>query len=295
MKSNIKKIAVYDFETGGLKNGVNNITEIAIVVIDMETLKIIDKYNSLILPKMFLNHIDADPRKAAKDLFKSLGEKHPDTGIKTLKFGEKSIGPHDVNLLEAHIEAFVKYLNPLDNILTLADYAHLPKELKAIAKAYYNYTYTPEALSLTGISSEMIIKKGVPEEVVMAEVKAFLEKHTEGNCRPVLAGHNIKKFDNPFFHTICDRNGMSLDKMVNLPQCVDTIELAKFMWTELENYTLGSCANALGIVLEGAHRALADTNVNAEVLVKMYKNLRGYGESSPNSGELSKRVFKFNF
>ena len=50
MQSPYKKVIVYDLETGGFDPKINAITEIAMVVIDLDTLKIEDTFNVIIKP-----------------------------------------------------------------------------------------------------------------------------------------------------------------------------------------------------------------------------------------------------
>ena len=62
MKSPYQRVAVYDLETGGLKSGVSSIAEIAIVVIDLESLEIIDTFSTLIKP-----YFDLSPLRRSKE------------------------------------------------------------------------------------------------------------------------------------------------------------------------------------------------------------------------------------
>ena len=85
MQSPYKRIVVYDLETGGLSFKWNSITEIAMVAIDLETLAIIDEMSVMLLPRLDLSTRQLDPLKEAKDLFKSLKVKDPESNLNILQ------------------------------------------------------------------------------------------------------------------------------------------------------------------------------------------------------------------
>ena len=70
MQSPYKKVIVYDLETGGLDYKVNAITEIAMVVIDLETLKVEDTFTTMIKPNFDLEFRNGDSLKEARAIFK---------------------------------------------------------------------------------------------------------------------------------------------------------------------------------------------------------------------------------
>ena len=71
MQSPYKKVIVYDLETGGLDSKVNAITEIAMVVVDLETLKIEDTFSAIIKPYFDLENRLVDSLKEARAIFKN--------------------------------------------------------------------------------------------------------------------------------------------------------------------------------------------------------------------------------
>ena len=206
MKSSIRKVAVYDLETGGLKLDLHPITEIAIVIVDMEELEIVDEYSSM-------------------------------------------IKPYDDSLV-----------------------------------------YSEEALNTTHMSIDELKNEGKESKEVVKEVSEFLKSHAIGNNKPLLAGHNIKAFDNDFLIKLFKDHKKDVTKFVNIEDCEDTLKLAHKRWPELPNYGLGTCANELGLTLKEAHRALPDTIANAKFLIKLYKALRGEGAKEV---EYKRRKFKF--
>ena len=60
MESPYKKVIVYDLETGGLKKDINAITEIAMVVVDLETLKVEETFSTIIKPMLDLRDLEAE-------------------------------------------------------------------------------------------------------------------------------------------------------------------------------------------------------------------------------------------
>ena len=88
------------------------------------------------------------------------------------------------------------------------------------------------------------------------------------------------------------RGGFEFEKLFNQTQMIDTLEWSRLRWFEAPSYALGVCANAVGVELKDAHRALPDTEANAEFLIKMLKGLRGEGSQET---KYEKRKFNMNF
>jgi len=207
MRSPHQRVIVYDLETGGLEKDINGVAEIAMVVVDMETLEIIDEYTSLIQP-------------------------------------------------------------------------------------YLNLEYSDEAFDVTKLSLDILKNEGLPFDIVAKNCLEFIDSYKVGNSKPILAGHNIKKFDNPFFIKFMEDSKIDVTKHINLEESVDTLKWARWMFYELANYELGTVASELGITLVEAHRALPDTIANAKVFIKMIKQLRGEGSGGSS---YTRRKFNFNF
>lgn len=109
---------------------------------------------------------------------------------------------------------------------------------------------------------------------------------------PILSGHNIKGFDNPFFARFFSNNSLKLENYINKTQMIDSLEWARMRWYELANYNLSVCANEVGLTLKEAHRALPDTIANAKFIIKLLQNLRGQGTQEST---YKRRKFEFNF
>lgn len=126
----------------------------------------------------------------------------------------------------------------------------------------------------------MIEELGENVSVVAQQVSEFIQKHTEGNSKPVLCGHNIKDFDNPFLEKFLKENKIDLWKLVNKKFVLDTIEMARLKYSELANFSLGTCANEVDLTLKEAHRALPDTRATANFAIKIIQLLRGMGSGT---------------
>ena len=73
---------------------------------------------------------------------------------------------------------------------------------------------------------------------------------------------------------------------------IDTLEWARLRFTEISSFSLGVCANEVGLTLKEAHRALPDTVANAKFLIKLLKSMRGEGSQET---KYVRRKFNFNF
>ena len=311
MKSPYKKIIVYDLETGGLKDSICSITEIALVAIDLDTLEIVDQYDSLIKPFIDLSNVEIEIVKEAKALYKNLGERDLETGVKTLKFKGHNITLKNLNPLIEELESFHKFIDEKYPAFFL-DYQDI-KEIEAnplyvdIIEVYFKNAYHPQALEATKIPRELFEGQGKEEHEVFAEVIKFIEKHTEGNSKPIIAGHNIgslprrfvkgkeKKpdgFDNPFMEKWFARHKDDFFFRVN-DLIFDTLKMARIRWPEMPSFSLGICANEVGLTLKEAHRALPDTTANAKFLIKLLSSLRG--EGTQKSSQRKRRKLKLNF
>ena len=294
MQSPYKKVIVYDLETGGLDYKVNAITEIAMVVIDLETLKVEDTFTTMIKPNFDLEFRNGDSLKEARAIFKLVSSKDEETKIPHLRYKGKTLTIKDLDSLSNDISLFDERLNIVG---TTFDYNQILKmeasdKFGDIAKMYFDKTYNPQALNVTHMTREMMVEQGVELNDAIEQCIAFIKKYTIGNAKPILAGHNIKKFDNPFLDKMLSKNGYDMSKLFSETQMIDTLEWARLRWFDAPSFALGVCANAVGVRIKDAHRALPDTEANAEFLIKMLKGLRGEGTQE---GTYEKRKFKMNF
>lgn len=293
MQSPYKKVLVYDLETGGFDEKVNSITEIAIVVVDLETLEIEEEFSVMFKPRIDLGAREIESIKEAKRIWKLLAEKDQETKIKTMKYKGKELTLAESGEMISDIELLYDWIEVNDEVLELEDIEKLlqHEDLKEIVEVYYKVCYHPQALAVTSITREMLIENGVGYEEGFTQVLEVFESYKIGNSKPILSGHNIKKFDNPFVYKMFEENGQSLDKHISGTQMIDTLEWSRLKWFTMPNFSLGTVANEVGVTLKNAHRALDDTKANAEFLIKMLENLRGVGLQEK---EYTRRKFKFN-
>lgn len=294
MQSPYKKVIVYDLETGGLKKDINAITEIAMVVIDLETLKVEETFSTIIKPMLDFENLEAESVKESKAIFKAVSIKDSETKVPYIMYkGErltiKDLGPvvDDIDELEMLIERKGTQYN-YNQIVALEN----SEKYGDITKLYFDKTYNPEAMKVTHMTREMLVNEGIDISEAIEKVADIFKRYTIGNAKPILAGHNIKKFDNPFLEKFLSRGNYDLNKMINETQMIDTLEWARLRWFEASSFSLGVCVNSVGLTLKEAHRALPDTEANAQLLIKMLKGLRGEGQSEK---KYEKRKYKFNF
>ena len=294
MESPYKKVIVYDLETGGLKKDINAITEIAMVVIDLETLKVEETFSTIIKPILDLESLEAESTREAKAIFKAVATKDVETKIpyimyKGQRLTTKDLDPiiQDIDELEMLIERKGTQYN-YDQIVALEN----SEKYGDITKLYFDKTYNPEAMKVTHMTRDMLVNEGIDIAEAIEKVADIFKRYTLGNAKPILAGHNIKKFDNPFLEKFLLRGKYDLNKMICETQIIDTLEWARLRWFDAPSFSLGVCVNAVGLTLKEAHRALPDTEANAQLLIKMLKGLRGEGQSEK---KYEKRKFNFQF
>jgi len=292
MISPYKKIIVYDLETGGFYSKYNSITEIAMVAIDLESLEIVDEFSVMLSPYINVESRESDINKESKQLYKLLNKKDDTLGANVLKYKGDSLTLNNLESVSKDVKMLYKYLDSV-SVLTNDDILNLQNtsSLKDIVDLYFDKAYSPQALEVTHISRKMLQEQGVGFMDAFSLVSNFIKKHTIGNSKPILAGHNIKGFDNEFLHKMFKENGQDLDKVINQTQMIDTLEWARLRWFEMPSYSLGVCANEVGLTLKEAHRALPDTVANAKFLIKMLQSLRGEGQQS---SKYKRRKFNFN-
>jgi DNA polymerase III alpha subunit (gram-positive type) len=293
MQSNYKTAIVYDTETGGLKNSFNSLTELAFVAVDMETLEAIDEMEVMILPYLDLTSIEEDSLKEAKELYKYLSIKDETTGKKVLTYKNENLSIQDLGPLSQDIELFKKLYLKVNKIIDYKELVSIEEtDLKPLARLLFDKCYNPGAFAATGINRQMLLDEGVDRKIAFEKIESFFLKHTKGNSKPILSGHNIRKFDNPFMEKFFALYKKDFNSFINATQMIDTLEWARLKWFNMSSFALGVVANEVGITLKGAHRAIHDTRANAKLFIKMLSHLRGEGTQKSN---YKRRKFKMNF
>ncbi|MBC5808963.1 MAG: exonuclease domain-containing protein [Candidatus Eremiobacter antarcticus] len=114
--------------------------------------------------------------------------------------------------------------------------------------------------SLTGITDEMVA--GAPR------IGDLLPAIVELIGDDILVGHNVR-FDAHFIDTELQRHGLAPLNSIT----IDTLALARRTIAEVPNYKLGTLTRELGIDVERHHRALADADATAALLIHCVKRL----------------------
>ena len=293
MKSPYQRTIVFDTETGGLRNSFNSLTELAFVSVDMETLQTIDELEVMILPYLDLGSMEEESLKEAKAIYKYLSTKDEDTGKKVLNYKGEKLGIKQLLPLSQEIEEF-KRLYLVDK--TIIDYDELltieNSRFKDLITLLFDKCYNPGAFEATGINRELLVKEGVHRDEAFKAIDAYFSSHTLGNSKPILCGHNIKKFDNPFMVKFFELYKKDFYNYICPTQTIDTLEWARLKWFSMSSYALGVVANEVGVTLKDAHRAINDTRGNAKFFIKMISHLRGEGSQKSS---YKRRKFKMDF
>lgn len=111
---------------------------------------------------------------------------------------------------------------------------------------------------LTHITDEMV--KDAPS---IENVIADFYEWTRG-C--VLSGYNVIDFDMKFIKKAGQKYNYRFDNDI-----IDTLIVARTSKLRCSNYKLGTVVSALGLTLEGAHRAYNDAHATAQVLLALSK------------------------
>jgi DNA polymerase III alpha subunit (gram-positive type) len=309
MKSKLKKAIVYDLETGGKKYSQNSITEIAMAAVDLESLEIVDTLNLLVKPYVDFNGLNkafkGSSARIVKEIINNTAYKCQETNKKVVDFKGEKINLYNSSIIAEDLESFVKSETKFfDNNLVKRG---LSSDKKGdVFKFIFNNAYNKEALEITNISIDQLESEGLEQQDVFAQVVKFIEKHTHGNSKPVLAGHNIgflpnhtykgkpkeaNGFDNKFMDHWFNLNDADFFSMVN-EMFIDTLTFSHLMWSESSSYNLSTTCAMMDVTLKNAHRAIADVEANAKMLIKMLKQFRGYGGSGTKK---ERKKYKLSF
>ena len=159
-----------------------------------------------------------------------------------------------------------------------------------IMRVYGDREVQEGALIANGITRDQI-ERGVDSKEVVERLCEFFDRLKVGRNKPVLAGHNIDKFDIPFLDDFFNFHKKDLSKYVNEDLTIDTMWWARLRWEEQANFKLGTCCESSGIELINAHRAINDTRANKELVKHFLKSLRS--DASKTAENKFRHSFEF--
>ena len=115
-------------------------------------------------------------------------------------------------------------------------------------------------IELTKITDEMLVGEDVIENI--------LPKFMEFVGDATMVAHNA-----PFDVSFIKKNLRDMGKEFS-NQVLDTVPLARFLYSELKRVKLNTVAKYLGVSLENHHRAVDDAKATAEILLICFKKLK---------------------
>jgi DNA polymerase III alpha subunit (gram-positive type) len=148
--------------------------------------------------------------------------------------------------------------------------------------------YNIKAQEVSGITRALINEKGEDIKSIHKETRDFIKKYTKGSFKPIIVGHNMYKFDRPFFENMYEFLGDNFAQYVAGYE--DTQIWGYLKYLENTNYRLGTICGNLAVELTGAHRAMADTVSNALMFIEMIKLLRS-GQVGTESESKFREIF----
>lgn len=160
---------------------------------------------------------------------------------------------------------------------------------------YANLVIKPDALIANGIALDTIMNCNVTSKDAVDGMIKFFKKCNSKSKKPILVGHNIKKFDNKFLEFIFEHNKKDLYDCVET-HCEDTIWFSRIRdgHNDVDGHSLGAVCQRMNVELINAHRAESDTRATAALWVNYVKLLRSQGSSNEVAEAIKSRV-KFRF
>lgn len=142
------------------------------------------------------------------------------------------------------------------------------------------------ALQANGIDMNQVIEKGIEIKDLYTKLLEIFKISKRGRfAKPILVGHNIGNFDNPFIEYVFDmfedreKGKSAMWKYVD-SFFYDTCMMARTKWgnkEQLQNFQLGTCCSYIGAELVNAHRAMNDVEGNTKLFYKLLSDLRVEG------------------
>lgn len=172
--------------------------------------------------------------------------------------------------------------------VTLKDVA----EYSTLIKPYVDLSkYTPQSLSISNITIDMLEKEGKDPTIVIKELTMFFKKYSK-NKKSIFVAHNGDVFDIPIIDKFFRDYGEDLSKYVETKTSVDTMWWARMYNPLMSKFNLATCLENLDIDLQQAHRAINDARATKSMFIKFMYNLRGL---SSLEKIINKKRIKFQF
>lgn len=158
----------------------------------------------------------------------------------------------------------------------------------------------PYAMEINGLSESKLRNDGIPVEQAVAQIIRFIKVtgDTTIKKKPILCGHNIAKFDNPMMEVLFSVVKKDFEKQTDYKNMIDTMKFAHLKFpspNHIINHKQPTVAEAMGIEVVNAHRAMPDVEVNAEMVIKMIKLLRGNSIEQGIEVEEGSKSFRAEF
>jgi DNA polymerase III alpha subunit (gram-positive type) len=119
----------------------------------------------------------------------------------------------------------------------------------------------------------------------------------------MLAGHNIIDFDIPFYSVV--NSWFNINWLAELnPQPFDTLNMGRMIWPQttkdtpdakVTDHQLATCCSAVGVKLTDAHRASADTEANAQMILRWFEMMRGGAVKVDNVEKIENKSAPYQF
>ena len=140
-----------------------------------------------------------------------------------------------------------------------------------------NLEYNKAALEVNKLTMKEI-NNGEDSSVVVDELIDLMKQSKKRTGKkPVMAGHNLDKFDMPFIEVFFKFHKKDI---WDYAECVtiDTMWLARWRHNESENFKLGTILGKENIYLSHSHTALGDAESTKELVKCFLKALRSEGQ-----------------
>ena len=100
--------------------------------------------------------------------------------------------------------------------------------------------YEPKALEVSHITLDMLDEDGIEMKDAFSQIESFIKKHTKGKLKPIMAGHNVIKFDLDFIVGLFELNKKSAEDYFD-DFILDTLQLSRLKLIEAPKFNLASC------------------------------------------------------